>query len=392
MVERVILIVLDSFGIGDAYDAEEFGDEGANTLGSVSKSPYFHMPNMAEMGLFHIDGTAWPPPPAPHTAAVCRLAEQSAGKDTTVGHWEICGLVSRIPLPTYPDGFPEEILIPFRKAVGRDILCNRPYSGTRVISDYGDLHVQTGNLIVYTSADSVFQIAAHESVIPVERLYEYCMIGRGLLTGRHGVGRVVARPFAGSSGSYFRTPRRHDFSLPPAGPTLLDELRETGFDVIGLGKIHDIFAGRGLTHYEYTTGNEDGMKKTLEYTRQAFKGLLFVNLVDFDMLYGHRNDVDGYARALSAFDRWLPELCTLLGERDVLIITADHGCDPGFRSSTDHTREQIPFLAWGPCVKAVNLGSRKGFGCIARTITQMFGISSRLEGQSLWPEFSSSHP
>ena len=298
------------------------------------------------------------------------MRELSAGKDTTIGHWEIAGLISENPLPTYPNGFPQELLGEFSRRVGRGVLCNKPYSGTEVIKDYGDAHVKTGDLIVYTSADSVFQIAAHEEIVPVEELYRYCRIARELLTGEHGVGRVIARPFVGESGSYKRTANRHDFSLEPWGETLLDALKKQGKDVIAVGKITDIFAGRGVTQTVLTHGNDEGMAITLAMAHKDFNGLCFVNLVDFDMLYGHRNDVDGYAKALSAFDRWLPSFLSALGEDDVLLVTADHGCDPG-DVSTDHTREYTPLMVFGSKIKPVHLGERSGFADIAATVADM---------------------
>ncbi|MDE7232603.1 MAG: phosphopentomutase, partial [Lachnospiraceae bacterium] len=295
-MKRVFLIVLDSFGIGEMEDAEAYGDKGTNTLRSVSASPEFAMPNMRKLGLFNLDGVTCGEKVASPVARIARMKEASRGKDTTIGHWEIAGIYSEKPLPTYPQGFPEEVLAPFRKATGRGVLCNMPYSGTEVIKVYGDEHVRTGDLIVYTSADSVFQIAAHENVVPVETLYEYCKQAREILQGEHGVGRVIARPFTGADGNYTRTAGRHDFSLLPPGVTMLDQLQKAGKSVISVGKIKDIFAGKGITEAVYTKGNEEGIEKTLSYLDQEFEGLCFVNLVDYDMLYGHRNDVDGYAR------------------------------------------------------------------------------------------------
>lgn len=308
MMKRVFLIVLDSFGIGEMPDAEAYGDINVNTLRSVSKSPYFHMEHMRDMGLFQIDGVGVGEKTEHPTAAYARMTERSRGKDTTIGHWEIAGIYSPKPLPTYPNGFPEEVLEEFRLRTGRDILCNKPYSGTQVIADYGDEHVRTGKLIVYTSADSVFQIAAHEDVVPVEQLYDYCRIARQILQGENGVGRVIARPFAGESGHYTRTPRRHDFSLLPPAVTMLDQLKAAGKDVIAVGKIQDIFVGKGITEHVYTSGNAEGIQQTLEYLDKDFEGLCFINLVDYDMLYGHRRDVDGYAKALAYFDEKLPEI------------------------------------------------------------------------------------
>ncbi len=378
MAKRVILIVMDSFGIGEEPDAAAFGDAGTNTLRSCTKSSFFKAENLAKMGLLKIDGIETASKLAEEdivpTGTYARLRESSMGKDTTIGHWEIAGLISPEPLPTYPDGFPKEVLDEFEKQTGRKVLCNLPYSGTKVINDYGDEHVKTGALIVYTSADSVFQIAAHEDIVPCEQLYEYCSIARKILQGKHGVGRVIARPFIGESGNYTRTPRRHDFSLEPSRDTMLDILKRCGRDVIGIGKIHDIFAGRGLTEYTYTSGNEDGINRTLEYMDKDFDGLLFVNLVDYDMLYGHRRDIDGYAKAVAFFDEKLPEIVSKLREDDILMITADHGCDPGYLATTDHTREYVPLICCGkdfaPAkgTKGGNLGTRPTFADIAASV------------------------
>ena len=319
-MKRVFLIVLDSVGMGEMPDAAEYGDAGSNTILAVSKSPYFSMPNMKKLGYFNIDGMAVNDKEEHPTAAFARMTESSKGKDTTIGHWEIAGIISKAPLPTYPNGFPKEILEEFSKQTGRGVLCNKPYSGTEVIKDYGDEHRRTGDLIVYTSADSVFQIAAHEEVVPVEQLYEYCKIARKILTGEHGVGRVIARPFIGESGNYTRTSNRHDFSLEPPAVTMLDQMKEAGLDVLAVGKINDIFAGKGITEFVRTTGNEDGINKTLEYMERDFEGICFVNLVDYDMLYGHRNDVDGYAKALTYFDERLPEILEKMRDEDILSL------------------------------------------------------------------------
>ena len=295
-MSRFFIIVLDSFGIGEMPDAASFGDFGVNTIGAVSKSDKLNIPNLRKLGLYQIEGvevSGNTDKGKPHSAMIARMTEKSAGKDTTIGHWEIAGLVSPRPLPTYPEGFPKEVLDEFSRQTGRGVLCNKPYSGTKVINDYGDEHVKTGDLIVYTSADSVFQIAAHEDIVPCEQLYEYCRIARKILTGEHGVGRVIARPFIGANGNYERTPRRHDFSLLPPGDTMLDVLKNKGKDVIAVGKINDIFAGKGITEYVYTSGNAEGIERTLEYLDKDFDGLCFVNLVDYDMLYGHRRDVEG---------------------------------------------------------------------------------------------------
>ena len=381
--KRVFLIVLDSFGIGSMEDSIEYGDIDVNTLRSVSKSEHFFMPNMGKMGLFNIDGVAVGEKENTPTAMYARMKEASKGKDTTIGHWEISGIYSAQPLPTYLDGFPKEVLDAFTAKTGRGVLCNKPYSGTAVIAEYGDEHMKTGDLIVYTSADSVFQIAAHEDIVPVEELYRYCEIAREILVGEHGVGRVIARPFEGESGAYRRTPRRHDYSLLPPSVNMLDQLKDAGKDVIGVGKIKDIFAGKGITEYVYTSGNEDGIQKTLEYLEKDFEGLCFVNLVDFDMVYGHRNDVDGYAKALAYFDRKLPEILAGLREEDLLMITADHGCDPGYTQSTDHSREYTPLLVYGKNAEPKNMGTRDTFADIGATILKYFNIQPAFAGESL---------
>lgn len=382
-MKRVFLIVLDSFGIGEMEDAAEYGDKGTNTLRSVASSTKFNMPNMGKMGLFNIDGVECCGKAAVPTATIARMREASKGKDTTIGHWEIAGVLSKQPLPVYPNGFPEEILEQFSAAVGRGVLCNRPYSGTEVIKDYGDEHVSSGKLIVYTSADSVFQIAAHEDIVSVDTLYEYCRTARGILQGRHGVGRVIARPFIGTGGNYIRTSGRHDFSLEPPAVTMLDQLKAAGKDVISVGKIKDIFAGRGITEYVYTKSNAEGIERTIAYMKRDFEGLCFVNLVDYDMLYGHRNDIDGYAEALTYFDNRLPELLELLREEDILMITADHGCDPGYTVSTDHSREHTPFIMYGSGVKPENLGTRDTFADIGATVLDYFGIRPEFAGTSM---------
>ena len=373
MKKRVFLIVLDSVGIGEAKDAAAFGDAGAHTVKSISRSPYFAIPNLLSLGLGNIPGLSFLGQTETPLAAYARVEEQSAGKDTTIGHWEIAGLISEKPMPTYPQGFPADLLADFSRLIGREVICNKPYSGTEVIKDYGDEHLRTGALIVYTSADSVFQIAAHEEIVPVETLYEYCRIARELLTGEHAVGRVIARPFIGESGAYKRTANRRDFSLEPTGETVLDLLQREGLDVLSIGKIRDIFAGRGITESHPTHGNEEGMECLLKLQKRDFHGLCFANLVDFDMLYGHRNDIDGYAKALSVFDAWLPSFLSEMGEEDLLLITADHGCDPG-DVSTDHTRENVPLLIYGKNVKPMDLGVRETFADIAATVADYLGV------------------
>ena len=367
-IKRVFLIVLDSCGIGDAPDAKDFGDEGANTIKSISESKEFNIENLLSIGFSHIDGLCFLGDGS-LKSKVARLCEKSKGKDTTIGHWEIAGVVSEKPLPTFPNGFPESILKEFSEKTGRGVICNKTYSGTEVIKDYGEEHLKTGDLIVYTSADSVFQIAAHESIVPPEKLYEFCTIAREILVGDFGIGRVIARPFEGEY-PFKRTANRHDFSLEPPEETMLDTLKNKGFDVIGVGKIHDIFAGKGLTEYVFTQNNQDGMNKTTEYQNKDFKGLCFVNLVDFDMVYGHRRDVDGYAKALSDFDKWLSDFMENMREHDALIITADHGCDPNFKG-TDHTRECVPFILYSNSIDPENLGTIEGYDYISKVVKEI---------------------
>ena len=382
-MKRVFLIVLDSVGVGEMPDAADYKDAGSNTIKACSKSSYFSMPNMQKLGFFNIDGVDIGVKDQEPAGAFARMTEVSKGKDTTIGHWEISGIISPNPLPTFPNGFPEEVLQQFEKLTGRGILCNLPYSGTEVIEKYGQEHMETGKLIVYTSADSVFQIAAHEDIVPVETLYRYCEMAREMLTGEVGVGRVIARPFTGEPGNFKRTSRRHDYSLQPPKTTMLDLLSATGREVLSVGKIIDIFAGKGITDFVRTVDNEDGINKTLEYMERDFEGLCFTNLVDYDMLYGHRNDVDGYAKALTYFDERLPELLGHLREDDILMITADHGCDPS-TPSTDHSREYTPLVMYGKNVPAgKNYGTRDSFADIAATILQYFGIRIECAGTPL---------
>ena len=381
-MNRIFLIILDSFGIGALPDAPAFGDFGANTLRSCAESGKLNIPNLIAAGLGNIDGVDCLPKTDTPMGAYGRLAEKSMGKDTTIGHWEIAGILSPEPLPTYPEGFPEEILEPFRAATGRGILANAPWSGTAVIDAYGEQHMETGDLIVYTSADSVFQIAAHEDIVPPEQLYDYCRIARKLLHGKHGVGRVIARPFIGQPGSFTRTANRHDFSLEPPADTLLDLLRAKNLDTIGVGKINDIFAGQGVSEYVYNKSNAHGMEHTMSYVNRNFHGLCFVNLVDFDSQYGHRRDPAGYAQALNEFDAWLPGFLEKLGEEDLLIISADHGCDPGYTATTDHTREYVPLLVLGPRVKPGNLGTGETFADIAATVADLLGADAPAAGTS----------
>lgn len=386
-IKRVFLIVLDSFGIGCAPDAADFGDGRCNTLASLTTSPELHAPNLTKLGLFNIDGVGCGTPADSPIGTFARLRELSRGKDTTIGHWEIAGIVSEQPMPTYPNGFPMEILERLSAACdGKKILCNKPYSGTQVIHDYGREQEETGGLIVYTSADSVLQIAANEADVPVERLYDYCRAAREIMQGEHGVGRIIARPYVGSYPNYERTAHRHDFSLDPTGETMMDALMRRGHEVIAVGKISDIFAGRGITR---STGvnenNADGMEKTLRIQQEDFTGLCFVNLVDFDMTYGHRRDIAGYARATTEFDVQLGTFMEHMREDDVLMITADHGCDPG-APGTDHTREYVPLLVYGaPIRQGLNLGTYPTFAMIGATVADMFGAGLTTKGESLLP-------
>ncbi len=382
---RGFVIVLDSFGVGAAPDAAKFGDEGASTIKTIYKSKYFSAENMKKMGLLAIDGIDLDGKDN-HTAAFARMRELSAGKDTTIGHWEMAGIVSKNPLPTFPNGFPIEIINEFEKQTGRKVIVNRPYSGTQVIKDYGEEHLKTGALIVYTSADSVFQIAANEAIVSDDELYRCCKIARKILTGKYGVGRVIARPFEGKTAADFvRTPRRHDFSLEPPRDTMLDVLQKNGKKTIAIGKIYDIFAHRGIDEHYFTENNTQGIAKTLEIAKTDFDGLCYTNLVDCDMLYGHRRDIDGYAKAISEFDDCLPRLAGDLRDDDFLIITADHGCDPGFKG-TDHTREYVPLLIYSKSIKGKNLGTIDGFGTVADTVLSMFDIKSTLDGKHILDE------
>lgn len=382
---RGFVIVLDSFGVGAAPDAAKFGDEGASTIKTIYKSKYFSAENMKKMGLLAIDGIDLDGKDN-HTAAFARMRELSAGKDTTIGHWEMAGIVSKNPLPTFPNGFPIEVVSEFEKQTGRKVIVNRPYSGTQVIKDYGEEHLKTGALIVYTSADSVFQIAANEAIVSDDELYRYCKIARKILTGKYGVGRVIARPFEGKTAAdLVRTPRRHDFSLEPPRDTMLDVLQKNGKKTIAIGKIYDIFAHRGIDEHYFTENNTQGIAKTLEIAKTDFDGLCYTNLVDCDMLYGHRRDIDGYAKAISEFDECLPRLAGDLRDDDFLIITADHGCDPGFKG-TDHTREYVPLLIYSKSIKGKNLGTIDGFGAVADTVLSMFDIKSTLDGKHILDE------
>ena len=384
MIDRVFLIVLDSLGIGALPDAAAYGDRGSNTLASLMTSEKLSIENLTKLGLLNINadekGVDTP------LAAYAKMSEKSNGKDTIIGHWEMCGVVSERDMPTYPNGFPKEIIEEFERRTGRGTLCNLPYSGTKVIADYGKEHMETGNLIVYTSADSVFQIAAHESVVPVDELYRCCEIARELLLGEHGVGRVIARPFEGEH-PFTRTSRRHDYAILPPHDTTLDLVKNAGYETVCIGKISDIFAGHGVTKQIKTSGNTDGMVKALAVVKNDFKGFCFINLVDFDSVYGHRRDIDGYAKALSEFDAWLPEFMGAMRENDVLIITGDHGCDPGFKG-TDHTREYTPLLVYGRQIMPIGLGVRESFADIGASICEMLGIENTLYGKSFFKELS----
>ena len=382
-MKRVFLVVLDSFGIGEEPDADLFGDAGTNTLRSCASSSYFKFDNMKKLGFFNIDGVEVGEKTENPEGAFARMRETSMGKDTTIGHWEIGGIISPKPFPTYPNGFPQEILDEFEKRTGRGVICNKTYSGTVVINDYGDEHVKTGKWIVYTSADSVFQIAAHEDVVPLEELYDACRIAREILVGEHAVGRVIARPFKGTSGAYERTTNRHDFSLEPTKDTMLDVIKAKGMDVLSIGKIYDIFAHRGVTDYVFTTGNTDGMNRLEEWMDRDFEGLCFVNLVDFDMVYGHRRDIDGYAKALAEFDDRLSGFLSKLRDDDVFMITADHGCDPGYQATTDHTREYVPFVVAGKNVIPGNYGTRPSFADIGATVLKYLGMEETLDGSPI---------
>jgi len=383
-MKRVFLVVLDSLGIGALPDASEFGDAGCHTLRSLTTSKALSIPTLTKMGIFNIQTAgltqyAYTGTPIANYGA---MAERSKGKDTTIGHWEIAGIISPKPLPTYPNGFPAEVIKAFCEQTGKEILCNKPYSGTEVIKDYGDEHIRTGKLIVYTSADRVFQIAAHERIVSREELYHYCRIARKILQGEHAVGRVIARPFTDKDGVYVRTNGRHDFSLEPYGETMLDILKENGKEVISIGKINDIFASRGITESNPTANNSEGEALLLKTAERDFNGLCFANLVDFDMVYGHRRNIDGYAAALTSFDKTLSLLLEKLDTDDMLMITADHGCDPGF-TGTDHTREYVPLLVYGKGLKrGVDLGVRSTFADVAAAVTQSLGVRQAGTGLS----------
>lgn len=382
-INRVVLIVLDSVGIGELPDAAEYGDNGSNTVGNIVKvCGTLDIPNLSRLGMGKIDGIDYIAVPQKIEGCYGRMAEVSKGKDTITGHWEIAGLQLEYPFPTYPQGFSEEILEKFQKLTGRGVLANCTASGTEIIKEYGEEHMNTGKLIIYTSADSVFQIAAHEEIVPLEELYRICQIARDMLQGRDMVGRVIARPFIGQSGSFSRTANRRDFAAEPTSDTILDKIKQKGLDVIAVGKIEDIFSKKGITEAEHTKSNMDGVDVTLNYMKKQSKGIIFTNLVDFDMVFGHRNDPQGYKQAIEEFDRRLPEIITEMREDDLLIITADHGCDPT-TDSTDHSREYVPILIYGKRIKSnINLGTRKTFSDIASTIADIFDIDNTFSGLS----------
>jgi phosphopentomutase len=380
-MKRVILIVLDSVGCGDAPDAADYGDAGTNTLGNISRAVGgLHLPHLGSLGLGNTTDILGVPPTSQAQGACGRLTEVSAGKDTTTGHWELGGIILDNPFPVYPNGFPEEFMSEYEARIGRGTIGNYPASGTEILKELGEEHVRTGKPIVYTSADSVFQVAAHEEVIPVDVLYRLCQIAREMLTGEHAVGRVIARPFIGEVGNFVRTERRKDFSLVPPADTILDVVKRSGLNVMGVGKIEDIFAHRGLTHSEHTGNNMAGVEAILEFMRTGQGGLIFANLVDFDMLYGHRNDPEGYARALEAFDARLPEILEQMKSDDVLFITADHGNDPT-TPGTDHSRERVPLLVAGARVAAgTDFGTRSSFADLAATIAEILGVEWHGQG------------
>lgn len=385
-MKRVVLLILDGVGVGELPDAGSYGDEGTNTLAHTAAAVGgLVLPNLGSLGIGNIVDIAGVPPAHLPRASFGRMAELSPGKDTTTGHWELAGLILERPFPVYPEGFPPELIAAFEEKIGRKVIGNVAASGTEIIEKLGEEHVRTGCPIVYTSADSVFQVAAHEEVIPVEELYKICRIARELLQGEHAVGRVIARPFVGKPGCFKRTKRRHDFSLRPPGRTVLNLLAENGHQVTAVGKVADIFAGDGITRTVVASGNEECFNKTLELLLEGTEGLIFTNLVDFDTLYGHRNDVQGMARALNDLDKRLPQLLDVVGEEEVLIITADHGCDPT-TPGTDHTREYVPLLIYGGQVRGgVDLGVRKTFADVAATVAEIFGYRFG-PGTSFWHE------
>lgn len=383
MTDRVILVVLDSVGIGELPDANKYGDVGSNTLGNISKKlGGLNLPNLEKLGLGNIDGITEIKKVDSPKGAYGRSAELSDGKDTTTGHWEIAGIIVENAFPSYPEGFPDDIIKEFESKTGRKVIGNKPSSGTEILVELGEEHMKTGNVIVYTSADSVFQIAAHEDIVPIDELYKMCEIAREMLVGEHAVGRVIARPFIGEPGNFTRTSNRHDYSLNPYHETMLDKIKDKGYEVKAVGKIIDIYNGVGITDSVHTKSNMDGVDKTLEYMKGDSKGLIFTNLVDFDMKFGHRNDPEGYGKALEEFDIRLPEIIENMKDSDVLIITADHGCDPTTKGS-DHSREYIPLLVYGNTIKEnVNIGTRETFADIGQTVLDLLNIENMKNGTS----------
>ncbi|MEA4826674.1 MAG: phosphopentomutase [Clostridium sp.] len=389
MIDRVIWIVLDSVGMGALPDAHKYGDENSNTIGNISKTVGgLNLPNMERLGLGNIEEMVGVNRVENPIGCYARFSELSNGKDTTTGHWEMVGINSEQPFPTYPNGFPRDLVEAFENAVGRKILGNKTASGTAILDELGEEHMKTGKLIVYTSADSVFQIAAHEEIVPLEELYKICETARNMLVGEHAVARVIARPFVGEPGNFTRTPNRRDFSLVPPYNTVLDNLKSSNFNVMAVGKIEDIFSGKGVTEAVHTKDNMDGVDKTLDYMKEDKKGLIFTNLVDFDMKWGHRNDVEAYAKGLEAFDKRLPDIIGAMKDTDILFITADHGCDPT-TSGTDHSREYVPFLAYGKALKEnLNLGTRKTFADMGQTIAEIFSVEPIRVGESFFKEIT----
>lgn len=385
MIKRAVLIVLDSVGVGELPDAADYGDVGSNTIKNIYKNvENFSLPNMEKLGMLNIDGlNELKKSDAIYTGSVCKCSEKSKGKDTTTGHWEISGIILDNPFPVFQNGFPKEFINEFEKKVGRKTIGNYPASGTEIIKILGKEHVETGSLIVYTSADSVFQIAAHEDVIPLEELYNICKIAREMLQGEIGVGRVIARPFIGTNDNFSRTKNRRDFSLVPTSDTMLDYIKNDNKEVFAIGKIEDIFVNKGITKSIHTTNNTDGIEATINAINEDFEGLIFTNLVDFDMIYGHRNDIVGYSEALKYFDNKLPDIISSLKQDDVLIITADHGCDPSTKS-TDHSREYIPLIFFGKDIKENNnIGILDTFSCIGKTILDILNINNNIKGYSV---------
>lgn len=382
---RAIIIILDSVGIGELPDAAQYGDQGSNTLGNLATYlGGLNLPNLQNLGLGNIAPLQGIPPVPQPTACYGKMAEASVDKDTTTGHWELMGLVKEQPFPTYPQGFPVEIMAPFEQQIKTKTLGNKTASGTEIITELGPEHLKTGYPIIYTSADSVFQIAAHEDIIPIERLYEICKLARKILTGKHSVARVIARPFIGKPGAFIRTDKRKDFSIKPLQATLLDHITTAGAHTLGIGKISDIFAGQGISKSIHTKNNSDGIQKTISAIKTDLQTkLIFTNLIDFDMKYGHRNNPQGYYEALKEFDNFLPDILNNLQKYDILIITADHGCDPTISSSTDHSREYVPLLVFGRELKSgINLGTRNSFSDIGQTLADLWQLPKLPNGKS----------